>query len=253
MFFIFLVLDESGIQALQNWVNAGGNFVGIHAASDAMRNTTFWQNELGAHFRDHPALQNATITVLNASHPSTSMLPARWAVQDEMYHFKSDPRAVGAVVLLSADTSTFTDTTAADPEEGTPNPKAWYQERGAGADSNASGPIGRSWYTSLGHLNETWQDSTFMAHVMGGITWALASNTTRAFNANATVGNPAAVNNSTTETSTNSGSQSSTGTASTTSPGSTQTSSASTRFVTGSSILTTFISASVTFLLFFGL
>jgi hypothetical protein len=55
------------------------------------------------------------------------MLPQRWAVQDEMYvttfdnvgigfndtglplryHFKSDPRSVGAVVLLTADTSTF--------------------------------------------------------------------------------------------------------------------------------------------------
>ncbi|KIJ52530.1 hypothetical protein M422DRAFT_26111 [Sphaerobolus stellatus SS14] len=186
------VLDEFGVQALHNWVNAGGNFVGIHAASDAMRNNTFFQNELGAHFRDHPELQNATVTVVNASHPSTSMLPARWEVMDEMYHFKSDPRSVGAVVLLSADSSTFVDTTEPDPEEGSPSPKAWYQERGAGADGNATGPIGRSWYTSLGHLNETWQDPTFMAHVMGGITWALNSNTTRAFDANAKVGNPAA-------------------------------------------------------------
>jgi hypothetical protein len=33
-----------------------------------------------------------------------------------------------------------------------------------------------------------------MAHVMGGLTWALASNTTRAFNANAKVGNPSLSN-----------------------------------------------------------
>ena len=32
---------------------------------------------------------------------------------------------------------------------------AWYQEHGAGVDSN--GTAGRSFYTSLGHLNETWQ------------------------------------------------------------------------------------------------
>ncbi|KAF8466836.1 class I glutamine amidotransferase-like protein [Gautieria morchelliformis] len=191
------VLDDPGIVAFQNWVNMGGNFIGIHAASDSLRNNTFFEQELGAHFRDHANLQNATVTVLNSSHPSTSMLPQRWAVQDEMYHFKSDPRAVGVVVLLSADPSTFFGSynqTAPDPQEGSPSPKAWYQEHGAGASASAPGPVGRSWYTSLGHLNETWQDSTFMAHVMGGLTWALASNTTRAFNANAKVGNPSLSN-----------------------------------------------------------
>lgn len=39
-------------------------------------------------------------------------------------------------------------------------PEAWYQERGAGVD--ASGIAGRSFYTSLGHLNETWQVSADM-------------------------------------------------------------------------------------------
>lgn len=72
------MLDDSGESALQNYVNLGGNFVGIHAASDAQRNSTFYQNEiglslslssltrhvlkvynLGAHFDYHPAIQNA--------------------------------------------------------------------------------------------------------------------------------------------------------------------------------------------------
>lgn len=68
------------------------------------------------------------------------------------------------------------DPTAPDPEEGSPSPKgncifihvlpptypfhaAWYQDHGAGASANASGPIGRSWYTSLGHTNQTWEVS----------------------------------------------------------------------------------------------
>lgn len=42
-------------------------------------------------------------------------------------------------------------------------------------------------------INST-KDPTFIAHVMGGITWALASNTTKAFSSSATVGNPAATN-----------------------------------------------------------
>ena len=63
---------------------------------------------IGALFDYHPPLTNATVVVEDANHPSTSVLPARWQVQDEMYNFRSDPRAVGAVVLLSADESTYT-------------------------------------------------------------------------------------------------------------------------------------------------
>lgn len=36
-------------------------------------------------------------------------------------------------------------------------PAAWFQEHGAGVESN--GTAGRSFYTSLGHLNETWHVS----------------------------------------------------------------------------------------------
>jgi len=32
---------------------------------------------------------------------------------------------------------------------------AWYQEHGAGVENG--GTAGRSFYTSLGHLNQTWQ------------------------------------------------------------------------------------------------
>ena len=35
--------------------------------------------------------------------------------------------------------------------------KAWYQEKGAGVQSG--GIAGRSFYTSLGHLDEIWQVS----------------------------------------------------------------------------------------------
>ncbi|EGN99081.1 hypothetical protein SERLA73DRAFT_181885 [Serpula lacrymans var. lacrymans S7.3] len=181
------VLDDSGTAALQNYLNLGGNFVGVHAASDCLNSTTFYGQELGAYFDYHPALQNATVDVIDSSHPSTSMLPAEWHVQDEMYNFKSDPRANGAIVVLSANESSYNDPGPRLYNQGTPHPTAWYQDHGAGVQSN--GTAGRSFYTSLGHLNETWQDELFLAHVTGGITWTLLSNTTRAFNKSALVGN----------------------------------------------------------------
>jgi type 1 glutamine amidotransferase len=180
------VLDDSGKAAFQKYLDLGGNFVGVHSASDTLVNTTFYGKELGAYFDYHPALQNATVDVLVA-HPSTAMLPAEWHIQEEMYNFKSDPRAIGAVVVLSANESSYVDTGTRNFDQGTPHPSAWFQEHGAGVESGAI--AGRSFYTSLGHLNETWQDPLFMSHVTGGLTWALQANTTKAFNSSALVGN----------------------------------------------------------------
>jgi type 1 glutamine amidotransferase len=122
---------------------------------------------------------------MDNTHPSTAMLPSQWHVYDEIYNFKSDPRTVNATVLLSADEASYSDPGVRKYDQGTPHPIAWCQEHGAGA----SGTAGRSFYTSLGHTNETWRDEVFLGHVIGGIRWALAANTTRAFNASAQVGN----------------------------------------------------------------
>jgi len=180
------VLDDAGKLAFQNYLNKGGNFVAIHSASDCLRNTTFYGRELGSYFDYHADLQNATVDVIVQDHPSTSGLPSAWKVVDEMYNFVSDPRSLGAVVVLAADESSYVDNGIRKFDQGSPHPIAWYQEHGAGVDSN--GVSGRSFYTSLGHLNETWQDELFLSHVMGGIRWVLQSNTTLAFNSSALVG-----------------------------------------------------------------
>ncbi|KAL0954650.1 hypothetical protein HGRIS_003602 [Hohenbuehelia grisea] len=183
------VLDDSGKAALQTYLNRGGNFIAVHSASDSLNTTAFYGREVGAYFDNHADLQPATINVIDANHPSTSKLPARWQTRDEWYNFKSDPRSVGAVVVLSVDESTYTDTTTKRFDQGSPHPTAWYQEHGAGVE--VGGTAGRSFYTSLGHTNETWEDEIFMSHVLGGVSWVLASNTTKATNASAQVGNAA--------------------------------------------------------------
>ncbi|QRV74879.1 hypothetical protein RhiJN_02894 [Ceratobasidium sp. AG-Ba] len=180
------VLNESGKQAFQNYLNKGGNYIGIHAASACLFNTTFYQKQVGALFDYHPELQPVTFVVIDKNHPSTSMLPDRWIYTEEVYNFRSDPRTVGAQVILSVDESSYTDTGVRNYTQGTPHPIAWYQEHGAGAEDPSS--AGRSFYTSLGHLSSTWEDQNFLAHVLGGIQWTLASNTTRAMNADGKVG-----------------------------------------------------------------
>lgn len=182
------VLDDAGKVALQNYLNLGGNFVGIHCAADALRDTPFFGKQIGAYFDYHPPLQESVVEVVDNTHPSTAGLPARWKLLDEMYNFQSDPRAVGAQVLLTADESSYSDPGERRFDHGTPHPIAWYQECGAGVQQECV--AGRSWYTGLGHTIEIWSDELFLGHVLGGITWVLASKTTRAFNKEGKVGNP---------------------------------------------------------------
>lgn len=41
------VLDAWGKVAFQDYLNMGGNFVGIHSASDSLNTTTFFGQEIG--------------------------------------------------------------------------------------------------------------------------------------------------------------------------------------------------------------
>ncbi|KIJ14284.1 hypothetical protein PAXINDRAFT_79565 [Paxillus involutus ATCC 200175] len=205
-----IILDDTGKAALQKYLNLGGNTIGVHCVSDALRDTPFFGKQIGAYFDYHPDIQESVVDVVDNTHPSTKMLPARWRLFDEMYNFQSDPRDVGAKVLLTADESSYSGKLATKRgkfDHGTPHPigkwsllfynhwpikmtfTAWYQERGAGVEPG--GIAGRSWYTCLGHCIEIWSDELFLAHVLGGITWALESKTTRAFNNDGKVGNAA--------------------------------------------------------------
>ena len=43
----YSVLDAEGKTAFLNYLNKGGNFVGIHSASDSLNTTTFFGQEVG--------------------------------------------------------------------------------------------------------------------------------------------------------------------------------------------------------------
>jgi hypothetical protein len=75
----------------------------------------------GAGFAYHPEFTHATMVVA-AAHPSTAGLPPRWNVSDEIYNFDRDPRALGAVVVLTADETTYNDPGARATGQGEPHP-----------------------------------------------------------------------------------------------------------------------------------
>ncbi|GIK18092.1 MAG: ThuA domain-containing protein [Leptolyngbya sp. PLA2] len=150
------VLDAEQKAAFERFIAKGRGWVGVHSASDTEYEWPWYAGLVGAYFKGHPAIQEATILVHDRDHPSTKMLPERWVRTDEWYTFRDSPR--GRVhVLMSVDERTYEGGGMGDD-----HPIAWCHEyRG-----------GRAWYTALGHTNESYEEPLFLEHLLGGIRWA---------------------------------------------------------------------------------
>ncbi|KAL7417444.1 ThuA-like domain-containing protein [Mrakia frigida] len=173
------VLTESGKAALLSFLEKGGALVGVHAGCACLFGTDFFRRGMGALFDFHPKISTPTFIPLNRSHPSMKSVPDRWTFEEEVYHFRSDPRAVGGEVLLTVDPDSFdkSGNTSSDPSFSMgpgPHPIAWFQTHNAAVSpSSSSPPAGRSFFTALGHTKEIWEDPIFLEHVMEGIKWAV--------------------------------------------------------------------------------
>lgn len=147
------LLDSEQKSAFERYVHAGGGFVGVHSASDTEYDWAWYGRLVGAYFAGHPPVQDAEITIEDRRHPSTQVLPQSWVRRDEWYNFRSNPR--GAVhVLATLEESTYSGGTM-----GSDHPIAWCQEFEGG----------RSWYTAMGHTEDSYRDPLFLNHLLGGI------------------------------------------------------------------------------------
>jgi type 1 glutamine amidotransferase len=153
------IFDGNQQAAFIRYIRAGGGYVGIHSASDTEYDWPWYGNLLGAFINvldRHSKVTQATIHVVDRTHPSTSMLPPLWVRTDEWYNFATNPR--GKVhVLLTIDENTYK-----GGNMGYDHPIAWYHDFEGG----------RSWYTSLGHTSASYYEPLFLAHLWGGITYA---------------------------------------------------------------------------------
>lgn len=152
------ILDSEQQAAFERYIQAGNGFVGIHAASDTEFDWAWYGGLVGAYFEVHPDIQEATLIVEDATHPSTAHLPETWVRTDEWYGFVTNPRP-GVTVLISIDETSYS---PGDSEMGGDHPIAWYHEYDGG----------RSFYTALGHTSESYGEPEFMAHLKGAIAWA---------------------------------------------------------------------------------
>lgn len=150
-------LDDAAQAQFEAWIAAGGNWVGVHSAADTEYNWPFYGQLVGAYFKQHPAIQQATVNVEVVEHPATAGLPLTWVRTDEWYDFQTNPRAT-ATVLMTIDESTYTGGTM-----GADHPLVWWHPTGGG---------GRALYTEMGHTSESYADPLFRQHLVGAIRWA---------------------------------------------------------------------------------
>jgi len=151
------VLDRDGEAALRGFVEAGGGWVGVHAAADTEDGWPWYETLVGARFARHPAVQRATVRVVDRDHPATKGLPATWVRTDEWYDFRSNPRD-RVHVLATLDESTYR-----GGGMGADHPIAWWHGVGRG----------RAFYTGGGHTAAAWAEPRFLAHVAGALRWAV--------------------------------------------------------------------------------
>lgn len=173
------VLDAEQKLAFERYIRNGGGYIGVHSASDTEYDWPFYGELVGAYFHSHPifplgaaegpGVQNAELQAEADDHPASAHLPQPWAIEDEFYAFRDNPR--GQVrVLLNIDENSYnqdpnTTNIGADRfligETGVMNdhPMSWCHTRLGG----------HAWYTALGHAISIYADANFRLHLLGGI------------------------------------------------------------------------------------
>lgn len=149
------VLDTDQQAAFERYIQGGGGYVGVHAASDTEYDWPWYGDLVGAYFNGHPRQQTATVKVNGASNPATAGLPQRWERFDEWYNFRD--YADGSVrVLARLDESTYD---AGRTAMGDEHPIVWCHAFDGG----------RSFYTGMGHTTASYSEPEFLSHLLGGI------------------------------------------------------------------------------------
>lgn len=144
--------------AFQRYIQHGGGYVGIHAAADSGYNWAWYGGLVGAYFRDHPAIQQATVDVAGQGTAATRGLPNRWTRTDEWYNYSTNPRPQ-VRVLATLDERTYNPVGYTGGSMGSDHPISWCHPYDGG----------RAFYTGMGHTSESYTEPLFLSHILGGI------------------------------------------------------------------------------------
>jgi cytochrome c len=155
------VLDEAQQVAFEHYIQAGGGYAGIHAATDTEYDWQWYNRLAGAQFASHPGnpnVQEGETYVVNDNHLSMKDFPKKWKIRDEFYDFKNFNKKVN--VLVKIDEKSYK-----DGKMGDDHPMSWYHEFDGG----------KAFYTNFGHEDATYINPVFLKHLIGGLNYVMAS------------------------------------------------------------------------------
>jgi len=154
------VLNPEQQNAFERYIQAGGGYVGVHAATDTEYDWIWYNKLAGAYFLSHPSnpnVQEGEAYAVNRDHPSMFGFPERWKIKDEFYDYKNFNPNVN--VLVNIDEKTYK-----EGKMGDFHPMSWYHEFDGG----------KAFYTNFGHENATYENPVFLKHLLGGIQYVWA-------------------------------------------------------------------------------
>lgn len=150
------VLNDQEQQAFENYIQAGGGYLGIHGASATEYDWSWYGQLVGALFSNHPHPVKARLIIHpDARFPVTDSLPNPWIRTDEWYNFRTLPRNVH--VLISIDETSYQ-----GGGNGKNHPLVWYHDFEGG----------RAFYLGMGHTPESYRNPYFLELLKEGIHYA---------------------------------------------------------------------------------
>jgi type 1 glutamine amidotransferase len=148
------VLDAAQQKAMQDFVDGGGGFMGVHSAADTEYDWPWYGQLVGAYFHSHPP--GMQTTRVRFDRDGIAEQGREWKVTDEIYNYRDNPRK-NVQVIATVDESDYTGGTMGDD-----HPIAWCR----------ASAKGRAWYTGLGHDPGLYADPVFLRHLVSGLRYA---------------------------------------------------------------------------------
>ncbi|ASZ14763.1 ThuA domain-containing protein [Chitinophaga pendula] len=154
------LLDHTQKADFERYIQAGGGYVGIHAAASTAYDWDWYGQLLGAYVDEYPApLDKASLKVHCNVLRNEYNLPRTWEHNDEWYNFTNLSKDIR--VAICADEKTYQGGVM-----GAEHPVCWCHEFNGG----------RAFYTALGHTEESYTETYFLQHLLYGIRYAIGKN-----------------------------------------------------------------------------
>lgn len=171
------MLNDAQEQAFQNWIEAGGAWIGLHGSGDSSQEGWEWYQNvvIGPRFVGHimaPQFQTADVVAIESTHPLLDGVPSVWSIEDEWYSFDGVPQSYGMTAIAGLDESTYSPTNSVVQD--------WPEDLRMG-DAPADHPViwsrclgdGRLVYSALGHTQYVYDNPNYAQLLANAVNWTM--------------------------------------------------------------------------------